>query len=302
MSPQEHTLAPVRTRWDRHPLARRALTGAKIVFTPCALVFLVLVAWRARAPIAAILRDAQTLPLAGAVLLWLLAHLISPLVAALVLRACGATLTYRHALAIHARRLPAKYLPGGVWHTVARGVDYGAAGVAGRVAATGVLIEHLLAVALAAGIGSALALASGQTSVRPVVFAALLITSAAIPLAGWLWLRRRAGCGLRAYWSAVAAAGAFWLIAAGAFHAYVAAFPALVAQAGALQIASAYLLGWATGFVAVFAPQGLGVAEVVAAAMLPTAVGLGAAAALFAGFRIVVLAADLLAWALWRRV
>ena len=100
--------------------ARRALRVAKLVFTPLALCFLVYVAWQARESFVEVLRNARPGWLAVAVCAWMAAHLCSALFTRAALLACGSRLDYSRSLHIHVARLPARYLPGGVWHTVAR--------------------------------------------------------------------------------------------------------------------------------------------------------------------------------------
>jgi hypothetical protein len=99
---------------------------------------------------------------------------------------------------------------------------------------------------------------------------------------------------LRSFLAASGASTVFWTIAATAFLAYWRAFPG--AGASALEVAGTYLVAWAAGFASVFAPQGLGVFEAVAAVFLDGGLGFAGAAALVAGFRLVLLVADLLAW------
>src|SRR3546814_8763196 len=59
----------------------------------------------------------------------------------------------------------------------------------------------------------------------------------------------------------------FWAASAAAFLCYLAAFPAIDAP-GAVQTAGTFLVSWAAGFVAVFAPQGAGVFETTMAGLL----------------------------------
>ncbi len=58
-----------------------------------------------------------------------------------------------------------------------------------------------------------------------------------------------------------------------------------------------YLFSWGAGFVAFFAPQGIGVFEFVSGKLLEGQLDLGHAVALMASFRVIVLAGDLFAWA-----
>ncbi len=87
-----------------------------------------------------------------------------------------------------------------------------------------------------------------------------------------------------------------WCIAATAFVIYLSAFPGLALQAAPLETAGAYLFSWGVGFIAIFAPQGIGVFEVVAADLMRGAGTFMSVAALLGGFRIIVLAADATVW------
>ena len=77
---------------------------------------------------------------------------------------------------------------------------------------------------------------------------------------------------------------------------YLRAFPAADGF-GTLQVAGAFMVAWAVGFITVFAPQGLGVTEVSLVALLSansddTGIAL---AVLFGGYRLVQAARDILA-------
>ncbi len=78
---------------------------------------------------------------------------------------------------------------------------------------------------------------------------------------------------------------------------YLSAFPRLALQAVPLETAGAYLFSWGVGFIAIFAPQGIGVFEVVAADLMRSDSTFMSVAALLAGFRLIILAADATVWA-----
>jgi hypothetical protein len=56
------------------------------------------------------------------------------------------------------------------------------------------------------------------------------------------------------------------------------------------------LFSWGIGFISIFAPQGIGVFEVVAADLLRGVEPLMGIAAVIAGFRLIILTADAVAW------
>ena len=92
----------------------------------------------------------------------------------------------------------------------------------------------------------------------------------------------------------------YWVVAAATFICYLAAFPAVLAAASLIEVGATYLFSWGVGYVAIFAPQGIGVFEVVAGKLLNAPLSLGGMAALMAGFRLVILAADAVVWVLSR--
>ena len=93
---------------------------AKRIFLPIALAFLAYFAWQSRELLVELIRSAQLLKLAVAVLVWMLMYATAPLLSMLVFRAREVPLSYKTAARIHITNLPARYLPGGIWHTVGR--------------------------------------------------------------------------------------------------------------------------------------------------------------------------------------
>ena len=88
----------------------------------------------------------------------------------------------------------------------------------------------------------------------------------------------------------------YWLIAAASFLFYYTSISINNEQHSLLYTAAAYIFSWGIGNISVFAPQGIGVFEVVAGKLLPLPMTLGGAVAFIAGFRIIALAADSITW------
>ncbi|HRQ57971.1 MAG TPA: hypothetical protein PLN31_11175 [Azoarcus taiwanensis] len=101
------------------------------------------------------------------------------------------------------------------------------------------------------------------------------------------------------YITATIATIAFWTCMSFAFLSFVSAFPHADIGNDYINVVGAYLFAWAIGFITVFAPQGIGVFEVVAADLLPAALSFQALAAILAGFRLVSLLGDLSLWLIW---
>ena len=277
---------------------KRLVARSRWVFGPTAVLFLVLAGWRARDVFALLVAQIEPSALALPVGLWALLHLLTPVFTATVLQEIDAPIRYRTALAIHVARLPARYLPGGIWHTVTRVMDLHRLGVSRSQLSVMVLLENVVPVALALVIGG-IFLDLGNDAKIPAMAAVVagLLLLTCTPLA----LRHRAlldgrRFALAAYLKIVAVVSVFWLVAATAFACYWSAFPATDAGVPLLRVYGAYLLAWAAGFVSVFAPQGLGVFEAVAGVFLRGALPFAGVAVLAAGFRVVILAADMLAF------
>ncbi|HEU4663893.1 MAG TPA: lysylphosphatidylglycerol synthase domain-containing protein, partial [Dokdonella sp.] len=288
---------------------RRIAGAARWTFAPLALACLGFAAWHARDRIGATLVRAEPGALVAAIALWMSSHALAPVASRVVLGALGARVRYRELLAIHVARLPARYLPGGIWHTVSRVADLQQCGVGRTELATMVAAENVLPPATAALLGGALLLGAGVARDAALVALAAggALLAAALLLARQSLVRRHAQLEPRSVLLAAAATIVFWSVAATAFAAYWLAFADLRGSAPLVAVAGVYLVAWAVGFVSFFAPQGIGVFESMAALFLANGVGLADAAVLAAGFRVVVLAADVLAWSMlqawrgWRR-
>jgi len=280
---------------------QRILRVLRAVFAPAAVLFLLFAVYGARGIVEETLRHARVLPFLAAVLAWAISHLLAPTLAWTVLEADGVRIGYARALRIHVSRLPARYLPGGIWHTVSRVADYSTLG-ATRVQLTRlVLLENSLPVALAAILGGGGMLLLGLAT--PIAGAAVSLGVLLVLALPFVLRHRMLSAGTRfpvaAYLRAIVAMLGFWSVAALAFCAYWSAFPQPEQAPALAAVASAYLLSWAAGFAMVFAPQGLGVFEGSIAALLQGATPFVDVVVLAAGFRAAVLGADLLAYAVY---
>jgi hypothetical protein len=234
------------------------------------------------------------------VLVWTATHFVSPGFTLLVLGR-DHPIDYRTAFAVHALRLPAKYLPGGIWHMVGRVVDFRSLGHQRPALVDFVLLENLVAAGFALGAGASLLWAAGAVphwSAALGGFAALAWLGLALVPWG-LRLLTRSGRDFppARYLRLLLLACGFWLLASTAFVLFVRAFGGAALQASLPALYGTYLFSWGAGFVAFFAPQGIGVFEFVSGKLLDGQVGLAHAVALMASFRVIVLVGDLTAWA-----
>ena len=208
----------------------------------------------------------------------------------------GHPVAFRDTVLATARSLPARYVPLGVTYAASRIALLAAAGrpLAALTVTAGLEMIVSASVALAAGL--ALLGAVGALGIGPAWIAAALIAAmvAVSPLVGGRAVDRmldRLGVGLvitrKGYLRVLAWSVAYWTWAAVTFTLYMRAFPA-ADTVGSLEVAGAFMVAWAVGFLTVFAPQGIGVAELGLVALLASEdTGGIAVAAVFAGYRIV---------------
>jgi glycosyltransferase 2 family protein len=273
----------------------------KLLFTPLAFAFLLYFAWQSKDELMQLISSASLLYLCLAAIVWGLSHALSPVLAVVVFEACGSKVSWKQAFATHAARLPARYLPGGIWHTVGRVMDYREQGVKSRHLTAFVILENGLAAAVTLAVGGAIVFSTrGMDPLGSIAGLASVAGFVAVPAIGFLTnsrvLQSPDRLSVVAYSKSTAAILLFWAGATLAFLLYLSAFPSTALEYSYIEMAGIYLFSWGVGFIAVFAPQGIGVFELVASELMAGPIGFMGLAALIAGFRVVVLVADVLVW------
>lgn len=246
------------------------------------------------------------LPMIGlSILLYIPSQFFAALAAKQLFASARTPLKYTEFLKIQLRNLPAKYLPGGVWHTVGRGADLTQSGIRKHVVLQVLLLEQFLAIWWAGVLGLLLFCLLSMDGMRWLVIVTLVLlllsTGIVVSLlsrlhASWVPLIRSACSPLT-----VAAYVAGWCCLGGAFSSYM-WFSGLI-QLAPPKIAAAYLLSWATGALAFFAPQGLGVFEFTMERIAFQANDRAQVLWMIGSYRVIVLLADLVSWGasvLWR--
>ena len=279
-------------------LRRYVWMPSKWIFTSLALLTIAYVAWLSRVEIIRLWEESNRNLLVIACLLLAAAHCLLPLASRMIFRVLLTRVEYRTLLRIHMRRLPARYLPGGVWHTVGRAIDLDDHSIPRAAIAWMVALENSLAVGTAFLLGGLLLLVSGLLSIAYVWVVVLLSASALLMLvAAPIFLRRTwpntAPRFTIATWAKCCAwFFLIWTVQAAAFVLYIIAFGGGSATSHVAHTAGIYLFSWAIGFIAFFAPQGIGVFEATAT-VLAGQVLLPANIAMLAGFRLCMMVVDL---------
>jgi len=212
------------------------------------------------------------------------------------LASLGAPRTLRAVLEATVAAIPGRYLPGSIWYAAGRVGHLRGSGTPAVALTVVAALETLLSFVVAVGLGAGLLIVAGSDGGGVGVLALVglagglaLVASPWVvnPVLAWIGVRR----GIetvpelrwRAYLELCGHLVAFWAASAAAFLCYLAAFPAIDAPEAA-RTAGTFLVAWAAGFVAVFAPQGAGVFETTLAGLL-TGAPVAALALVIAGYR-----------------
>ena len=259
------------------------------------MVFFLAYAFSHRTHILDIVRNLSLPGLAGCMAVYSLSHLWASASTTRLLMALGNRRSFREILEIHIRRLPAKYLPGGIWHMVGRGADLVARGVDRRCVAKVLALEQVLAIWWSGLLGLAIGVAGFPEARTTVVL--LAAAWAAVGASAFLIMRWRSPllsvAASRVDVGLIYIGG--WMCLAGAFTAFVSL--GNIENESIFRVVASYLVSWMLGAVAFFSPQGLGVFELSMQKLMRSPRLSNADFIWYIGsYRIVVLVADLAIW------
>lgn len=176
----------------------------------------------------------------------------------------GHAITYRRMFTINALSQLAKYLPGGIWHFVGRAGYYHTDGLPLRAVTQAMIIENLWLVcsAFMAGVSSLLLYYTDGWRLAVVLIGLIAVWWAV------LWLIRLRFSGERDWRGSLGTLGLQALIWALVGASLWALLPSLDGwRSGGLAI-GAFCISWVIGYVALFAPGGIGVREAAMTAVL----------------------------------
>jgi len=216
-----------------------------------------------------------------------------------ILLGWGQTLGYSPALRIWCLSNLGRYLPGKVWSVVGLAVLAQRSGVAGWAAAGSALVMQALAIgtgALVMSLGAPGAASPHALLLACALAGCVIVSLVWSPLAQRLIHLVRPGTEFRALPLATALLGAsvtllswvaygiaFWLLAKGIF---------VTTSLSIVQATGVFAAGYIVGLLALFAPGGVGVRELVYVALLAPIVGSGGAAALSIASRLLLTATE----------
>lgn len=279
----------------------RLIGSIQHVFFILAVASVGLLAWASRESLELMVQAADQRWLCLALVVLVTDHMFAPAMVQRVLRGSARPLSFREAFGIYGRRLPARYLPGGIWHAVSTTLDYHSYGVQSRY----LLAVNLLQMTLINGFsfllgGAGLALARQGTIWEPLgVFGALgglvTILAAAIYVPRLLRVHPPTDYLPDLFFVAATMLAMLVIFALGLVF-YLAAFPGMIRGVGTLELFSVLMFARGVGFIAFFAPKGVGVFEAVSAGMLGTSEAFAPLVVVLAGFRLLQIVVDAVIW------
>ncbi len=292
-------MVPQKSQWSR------ILQIVKLFYAPICLFFILYFAWTNRILLYPLFDFADFHFFIVSAVIWGALHLLAPLGPKIVFESLGISTHYKQLLEIHISRLPARYLPGGIWHTVGRLTDYHSIGISKKNLTLLVVIETFFPCLITFLLGGGYLWLSGESAILSNIDGILALVSICViimipVITKWQLNSHVKESFIPLYLLLLLVTVLFWLIASTSFLFYYSSVSLNSSQMPLPHIAAAYIFSWGVGYISVFAPQGIGVFEVMAGKLMELPMTLGGAIAFLAGFRLVALAADSLVWLLYR--
>lgn len=282
----------------------QVLLLVKMCYIPVSLSFILYVLWINQSLLRKMIEVANLNFLVLAVLIWGALHFLAPLSTGFIFSCMGSPVSYSKLLGIYISKLPAKYLPGGIWHTVGRISAYNSLGISKKHLSILVLVDTFSPCLITFLIGGGCLWFFGNDPGISTIEGLLSLICLSILILLPFCIKKY----FFSYWenhflfwyvSLILLSIFFWFLASIAFLFYYSSVSFNMSSLSLSHIAATYVFSWGIGYISIFAPQGIGVFEVVAGKLMQFPMGLGSAVAFLAGFRIIALAADSIVWSLY---
>ncbi len=284
-------------------LIKLVIYWSKQFFTPVALGFIGYFFWESKDLFMEIFNSSNIFWLISSTLLWMLLHFSFPIFTRIILKSYELPLNYKELLWIHIKRLPAKYIPGGIWHAVARISDYSQKGIKNYNIASYLVIENIsiATVTLILGGSVVLSMLDQETWQYIIIF---LIVSCSLTIIGLpLFLKinifsLRQPISKKYYYIGILYLFIYWIIVASSFVCFLKSFPNNVLSVSPITSGGIYIFSWGIGFISLFSPQGIGISEYISGQLIESSLDKHTFIALLASFRIIIFIADASTWLL----
>ena len=278
-----------------------AFTWIKRIFLIIALCFLFYFSWSSWDLLTNLYANANSYLIITCIAIWIVLHFLSPFFTTSSLSAFNSPLNYKVALYIHVSQLPSKYIPGGIWHSVARSINYSQVGISKETIGIYFLHENILVASITLFTGGML-LSISNTSIAYLNYILFISVCSAVFITLWPKILKhlpnkfQININIKHYIKAVISIALFWIVASASFIIFLSSFSEIELSFSIFYTAGAYIFSWGVGFITLIAPQGIGISEVVASQLLQNAIDTKTFVALLASYRIIILAADLIMW------
>ena len=250
----------------------------------------------------ALIRQLSALRIGASLFLLLVAKLFIVLLVQFSVEAEGLALSFWETLGIYGSTALGKYIPGGVWHFVGRFAVYRAKGLNSKQTLRAFILENIwmLSAALVVGLAALLFYrldllnAWLDLNLSAGIAIGLFILVLCLWIAGLILVRgfigRQTQMSIRPVWQVALAGVLLWIFAGLSFFVMFEAFPL---QDFGLFVGG-YAISWAVGYLAVFAPGGVGIRETMLVLVFAS-IGSAAQISVYAAMnRIIWVAAELL--------
>lgn len=210
---------------------------------------------------------------------------------------------YPRTLSSYVNRLPARFIPGGIWHSLARYADIHDETLAPSGHLARLLLAEMVAVAtgaaFASGVLGLIVFDSGTPATRlAMLMMACGIAGCFVPI---LFFPRQHRYSRMTQWLiAVLSLGLAWTGVGVAFMLVAKAFAGSFVACPSAALVTTYTTAASVGNFAVFAPQGWGVTDAVFAFLRPCPIQLATLLSTILALRLVTMAADLATWSIGR--
>jgi hypothetical protein len=280
---------------------KKILFIIKLIYLPVSLSFILYFIWVNQQLLVKMINVANLCFLALAVVLWGVLHFLAPLSTGIIFSCMGTNIPYSKLLKIYISKLPAKYLPGGIWHTVGRLSDYHYLGIPKRQLSILAIVDTFSPCLITFLLGGGyLWLFSKHMVISTIEGLLALISLCTLILLPFFVKKPFVVFGrkkfIEHYISLILLSFSFWFLASISFIFYYSSVSFNTSHLSLPHIAATYIFSWGIGYISIFAPQGIGVFEVVAGKLMEFPISLGGAVAFLAGFRVIALMADIAVW------
>jgi hypothetical protein len=231
------------------------------------------------------------------ILTWSSLNIISPLISKYIFLTVGSETKYLDILKIHTLRLPAKYIPGGIWHAIAKMHGYHELGISKKTLGLNFIYENLLAIQSALTCGGILVYLTTNDNFWKITALSLASVSLIVtPILIMFSKRLSNKFSLRNYIYSLFLYIPFWLVTGFSFALFFQSLFVEQINISIIELSGTYIFSWAIGYLAIFSPQGIGITEIIANELInPSISSLLFITYLFT-FRIVILISDIITW------